>query len=82
MLSRRLSNTLDADFCVQALEATIQDYGCPQIMNTDQGIQLKGAPSPCVELTPPHRISPEDLPYEEAIPEDPRPEKMFPKKPR
>ncbi len=40
VLSRRLSNTLDTDFCVQALEAAIQDYGCPQIMNSDQGAQF------------------------------------------
>lgn len=40
VLSWRLSNTLDADFCVQALEAAIQDYGCPTIMNTDQGVQF------------------------------------------
>lgn len=40
VLSWRLSNTMDADFCVQALEAAIQDYGCPQIMNTDQGVQF------------------------------------------
>ncbi len=40
VLSWRLSNTLEADFCVQALEAAIQDYGCPQIFNTDQGIQF------------------------------------------
>ena len=40
VLSWRLSNTLEADFCVQALEAAIQDYGYPQIFNTDQGIQF------------------------------------------
>jgi putative transposase len=40
VLSWRLSNTLEADFSVQALEAAIQDYGCPQIFNTDQGIQF------------------------------------------
>jgi len=40
VLSWRLSNTLDADFCVQALEAAIQDHGCPQIMNSDQGVQF------------------------------------------
>lgn len=40
VLSWRLSNTLEADFCVQALEAAIQDYGCPQIFNTDQGAQF------------------------------------------
>ena len=42
VLSWRLSNTLEADFCVQALEvlAAIQDYSCPQIFNTDQGAQF------------------------------------------
>ena len=40
VLSWRLSNTMDADFCVQALEAAIQDHGCPQIFNTDQGAQF------------------------------------------
>ena len=40
VLSWRLSNTLEADFCVQALETAIQDYGCPQIFNTDQGAQF------------------------------------------
>ena len=40
VLSWRLSNTMEADFCVQALEAAIQDYGCPQIFNTDQGSQF------------------------------------------
>ena len=40
VLSWRLSNTMDTDFCVQALEAAIQDYGCPEIFNTDQGAQF------------------------------------------
>ena len=40
VLSWRLSNTMDADFCVQVLEAAIQDHGCPQIFNTDQGAQF------------------------------------------
>ena len=40
VLSWRLSNTLEADFCVQALEAAIQDYGYPQIFNAGQGIQF------------------------------------------
>ena len=40
VLSWRLSNTLDADFCVQALETAIQDYDCPEIFNTDQGAQF------------------------------------------
>lgn len=40
VLSWRLSNTMEADFCVQALEAAIQDYGYPEIFNTDQGAQF------------------------------------------
>ncbi len=40
VLSWRLSNTMEADFCVEALEVAIQDHGCPQIFNTDQGAQF------------------------------------------
>ena len=40
VLAWRLSNTLTADPCVEALEEAIQRYGVPQIMNTDQGSQF------------------------------------------
>jgi putative transposase len=40
VLSWRLSNTLDVSFCVEALEAAIAKYGCPEIFNTDQGSQF------------------------------------------
>ena len=40
VLSWRLSNTLDADFCVAALSEAIQLYGEPAIFNTDQGSQF------------------------------------------
>jgi putative transposase len=40
ILSWRLSNTLTADFCVEALEEAIDRYGCPEIVNTDQGSQF------------------------------------------
>ena len=40
ILSWRLSNTLDAGFCVGCLEAAIKDYGRPEIFNTDQGSQF------------------------------------------
>ena len=43
VLSWRLSNTLDASFCVEALEDAIAKYGKPEIMNTDQGSQYTGA---------------------------------------
>jgi putative transposase len=43
VLAWRLSNTLDASFCVEALEEAIAKYGKPEIMNTDQGSQFTGA---------------------------------------
>lgn len=42
VLSWRLSNTLDASFCVEALNEAIAKYGKPEIMNTDQGSQFTG----------------------------------------
>lgn len=43
ILSWRLSNTMDTDFCVAALEEAIGLYGCPEIFNTDQGSQFTSA---------------------------------------
>lgn len=40
ILSWRLSNTLLADFCVDALEEALSKWGKPQIFNTDQGSQF------------------------------------------
>jgi len=40
VLSWRLSNTLEADFCVEALEEAFLKYGKPEIFNTDQGSQF------------------------------------------
>jgi putative transposase len=40
VLSWRLSNTMDADFCVDALEEALAHYGAPEIFNTDQGAQF------------------------------------------
>lgn len=40
VLAWRLSNTMDADFCVAALEEAIVRYGAPEIFNTDQGSQF------------------------------------------
>jgi putative transposase len=39
--SWKLSNTLDADFCVEALEEALKK-GKPEIFNTDQGSQFTG----------------------------------------
>lgn len=43
VLSWRLSNTMHADFCVEALNETIAKHGPPEIMNTDQGSQFTGS---------------------------------------
>jgi putative transposase len=40
VLAWRLSNTMEADFCVAALEEAIARYGRPEIFNTDQGSQF------------------------------------------
>ena len=40
VLSWRLSNTLDTNFCVEALEDAINRFGAPEIFNTDQGAQF------------------------------------------
>ena len=37
VLAWRLSPTLAADFCVDALEEALSTYGAPAIFNTDQG---------------------------------------------
>jgi putative transposase len=40
VLAWRISNTLEAEFCVAALNEAIHKFGLPQIMNTDQGSQF------------------------------------------
>ena len=40
VLAWRISNTLETDFCLDALTEAITRYGPPEIMNTDQGSQF------------------------------------------
>jgi putative transposase len=42
VLSHRVSITMEADFCVEALEEALAKYGKPEIFNTDQGSQFTG----------------------------------------
>src|SRR5471030_2182591 len=42
VLSWRLSNTLDVAFCLEALEEALS-RGCPEVFNTDQGVQFTSA---------------------------------------
>ena len=43
VLSWRLSNTLDASFCVEVLQEALRRFGTPEIFNTDQGAQFTSA---------------------------------------
>ncbi len=43
VLSWRLSITMEAAFCVEALEEALARHGRPEIFNTDQGSQFTGA---------------------------------------
>ena len=40
VLAWRLSNTMDAGFCVEALNEALSRYGKPELFNTDQGSQF------------------------------------------
>jgi putative transposase len=43
VLSWRLSNTMEASFCVSALEEALARFGTPEIFNTDRGSQFTSA---------------------------------------
>lgn len=40
VLSRKLSNTMDVSFCLEALDEALAKHGKPEIFNTDQGSQF------------------------------------------
>ena len=40
VLSWRVSTTMDTSFCIDTLEEAIENFGCPEIFNTDQGRQF------------------------------------------
>jgi putative transposase len=43
VLAWRLSNSLEAGFCVDCLEDALRVYGQPEIFNSDQGVQFTSA---------------------------------------
>jgi putative transposase len=51
ILAWRLSITMEADFCVEALEEALARYDRPQIFNTDQGSQFTSEPFTDVLIT-------------------------------
>ena len=57
VLSWERSNTLDASFCVRALERALAEHGTPDIFNTDQGCQFTSAEFTAVLLAHGIKIS-------------------------
>ena len=45
VLTSRILNTLEADFCVEALNEAVLRFGPPDIVNTDQGSQFTSSAS-------------------------------------
>jgi putative transposase len=43
VLSWRISNSMDASFCVDCLEEALRNFGKPEIFNSDQGAQFTSA---------------------------------------
>ncbi|BAV63109.1 transposase [Sphingobium cloacae] len=52
VLAWQLSNTMDAGFCVTALEEALARFGRPEIFNTDKAANLPASPSPACCVTP------------------------------
>jgi len=52
VLAHRVSISMDADFCVEALQEALAKYGQPEIFNSDQGSQFTSAAftDPLLEL--------------------------------
>ena len=61
VLSWKVSNSLDDDFCVEALQEAIRKYGCPKIFNTDQGSQC---PAILISSSP-HKIGSAETPWQD-----------------
>jgi len=55
VLAWRLSNTLDASFCVEALQEALARFGTPEIFNTDQGSQFTS--DAFIEILESHNIN-------------------------
>ncbi len=43
VLSWRVSNTLEVEFCLEALEEALARFGTPEIFNTDQGGSVRNS---------------------------------------
>ncbi|WP_412842104.1 DDE-type integrase/transposase/recombinase [Brucella pseudintermedia] len=49
VLAWRISNTLEADFCVEALNEAVHKFGTPEIMNTDSQKMIASSRAVCLK---------------------------------
>jgi len=56
VLSRRLSNSMEADFCVEALKEALTSYGKPEIMNSPSPALLRNTLPGSGSGQPVHRL--------------------------
>lgn len=49
VLSWRLSNTMDAEFCIEALRDALMRYGTPEIFNTDSQKMVASSRTVCLK---------------------------------
>ena len=59
VLAWRVSITLEADFCVEAVEEALARHGTPEIFNTDQGSQFTS--TDFIKVLAAREIKPHDL---------------------
>src|SRR5574344_2063866 len=57
VLSRKLSTTLNAQFCIDAVREALDKYGWPEIFNTDQGCQYTSKDFTAIFENSPTRLS-------------------------
>ena len=57
VLAWRVSITMEADFCIEAVEEALASNGKPEIFNSDQGSQLTSLPFTGMLLKPAIAIS-------------------------
>lgn len=49
VLSWRLSNTMDAEFCIEALQEALIRYGAPKIFNTNSQKMVASSRTVCLK---------------------------------
>jgi putative transposase len=54
VLAWRLSNSMDAEFCIEALKEALAKHGTPEIFNTDSHMMVSSSRVVCSNTDRPH----------------------------